>query len=80
MTFPKQNDVVFPEVPTLETSGVRDPEMRETLESHFPTVYGQYHTYLKSWQSFLRFQPLLAPSRVGHPRAVRLCRSSWAAA
>ena len=56
MSSHKQNDVVFPEVPTLKTTDLRDPDAKKLLEAHFPTVYGQYHTYLKSWQSYLRAQ------------------------
>ena len=50
----KQRDVEFPEVPTLKTSKVLDPEMKALLEKHFPTTYAQYQRYLGSWQSYLR--------------------------
>ena len=50
----KQQDVEFPEVPTMEGAGLLDPEMQALLSQHHTHVYEQYHRSLKSWQSYLR--------------------------
>ena len=50
----KQRDVEFPEVPTMEGTGLLDPAMKALLDRHHTHVYDQYQRTLGSWQSYLR--------------------------
>lgn len=52
----KQNDVIFPDVPTMKSKDGLGLVEKALLERHYPAVYDQYDIYLKSWQSYLRSQ------------------------